>query len=247
MKLIVAAFVTANLISTAAMAFEVTGGSLVLNQNIVNYTAGASESNYGQTDTKGEVAFSLGSGFGGQAGLSFGTDGTERDYLSGDVHLTYAVSPNVTLGAFVGQEDYDFGGSTGVLKYGFFGAEAAYTKNALSVQTALVSEIGLNGVDYSHKAIAIDAVYALTEKVSLTVGLHIFDYKQDDDPKQTFQYIYLGAAYAITPKIDVNVTYGKMSQVDYSEARQLSLILTYKFHKPALFHQRGTNTLLPGI
>jgi hypothetical protein len=247
MKLILATFITINLISTAAMAFEITGGSFVLSQNMVNYTSGLQRS-YGQTDTQGSVAFSLGNGFGGQAGLSFGTDSQEADYISGEVHLTYAVSPDVILGAFIGKYDIDFGdfgGSAGLLKYEFFGVEAAYTKNAFSVQTALVSEIDLNGGGYSHKAIVIDAVYGLTEKVNIIGGLHVLTYTLEN--VNTFQYIYLGAAFTITPKIDVNVTYGKMSEVNYFATRQLSLNLTYKFRKPTLFQQRVTNTILPGI
>ena len=246
MKRVLSMALTASLMSSAAMAFEITGGSLVLNQNMVNYTDSV-ESGYVQ-NTQGSIAFNLGNGFGSQAGLSFGTDISERDYLNGDVHLTYAASPDVTLGAFVGEETLNFGGGY-VSKYIFSGVEVAYTKNALSVQTAVMSETNLDHDHYAHKAIAIDAVYGLTQTVSLTSGLHVlageeFAYQLMNE--YTYQYIYVGTTFAITPKVDLNLTYGQMNVVNNYKTRQVSLSLTYKFRKPALFLQRDSFSLLPG-
>lgn len=242
MKLTLSSAVFISLMSSAAMAFDVTGGSVVLNHNIVEYTTGYIDH---QDHTQGTVAFSLGNGFGAQAGLSIGADSNERDYLNGDVHLTYAVSPEVTLGAFFGEETLKWEDNS-VSKYGFFGVEAAYTKNAFSMQTALASEYTIELDHYSHKAIAIDAVYGLTKKVTLTGGLHVFTYKAYDY-EETYHYMYVGAGYAVVPNMDVNVTYGRMNMVNGYTTRQLSLILTYNFSKPALFQQRDTYTLLPGI
>ena len=249
MKLIVSTFLTATLMSTSAMAFEFTGGSLVLIERGVDYK-GSSPSyweNYGQTEAQGTIAYSFGNGLGGQAGFSLGTYEGDDNYKNFDLHLTYAVDPNVTIGAFIGSESYDFDRDVGISEYSLFGAEIAYTKNALSVQTAFVAEKNTNDYQYSYKALVIDAVYGLTEQVSLTGGVHLLKETRDDEDGSTLQYAYIGATYAVAPMIDLGILYGELNDVDYYSQSNLALSLTYKFRSGAIFQQRAFNSVMPGL
>jgi len=242
MKLIVATFVTANLISTATMAFEITGGSLVLNEN--TFFADATATDWGNPDVQGMLAFSISSGLGGQIGLSTGQFYGWISYLNGDAHLTYAVSPEVTLGAFIGQESWDSDLSD-VERYRNFGVEAAYTKNALTVQTAAASFKGITYSDYSGTALIIDTVYGLNDSVSLTGGLHFLT---ETVPAGYYsqRYAYIGAGYAVTPKVTLNVTYGLVDYDGGSDKHPtVSLGLTYNFRTPAVFQQRNYNSIIP--
>lgn len=245
MKRVLLMALTASLMSSAAMAFEITGGSLVLTERGVDYTRNNWQS-YGQTETKGAISYSFGNGFGGQTGLSIGTFGGENGYKNLDLHLTYALAANVTLGAFVGNESYDYQRDFGANNYTLFGAEAAYTQNALSVQTALVFEHSTNGYQYSYRSIVLDGVYELSEKVNVTGGLHFLKDRRYNAAGNTYQYAYVGAKYAMTSKIDLDIVYGTLNVVDYHGERNLSLSLTYKFRSPEIFQSRGFNTLLPG-
>lgn len=249
MKLILTTIATVSLMSSAAMAFEFTGGTLVLIERGVDYTGSSQPSwnNYGQTEAQGTIAYTFGNGLCGQAGLSLGSFGGEDNYKNADLHLTYATAQNIILGAFIGSEAYDYGRAVGISRYSLFGAEIAYTQDALSVQTAVVFEENANDYQYSYKALVIDADYGLTEKVSLTGGLHVLKEKRYSEDAGTIQYAYIGARYAVAPKIDLDVGYGALNFVDYYSQGQLTLSMTYKFRNPAIFKQRAYNSVLPGI
>ena len=241
MKLILATFITANLISTAAMAFEVTGGSLVLSEN--TFFADAEATDWGHPDVQGTLAFSISPVLGGQIGLSTGTTALfQNSYLNGDAHLTYAVSPEVTLGAFIGQETWY---SQPDVIYTNFGVEAAYTKNALTVQTAAASLKGITNPDYSGTALIIETVYGLNDSFSLTGGLHFLTEKVPAGYLNQ-RYAYIGAGYAVTPKVTLNVTYGLVDYGGVSDKYPtVSLGLTYNFRTPAVFQQRNYNSIIP--
>jgi hypothetical protein len=249
MKLIVSTCVAASLMTSAAMAFEFTGGTLVAIERGVDYVWSdySDSKSYGQTDAQGTIAYSFGNGLGGQVGLSVGSYGGEDDYKNADFHLTYAVDPTITLGAFIGSEAYDYGRNVGMNKYSLFGAEIAYTKNALSLQSAIISEKSTNDYQYSYKAAVLDAVYGLSEKVSLTGGVHFLQDRRHNGEGSTYQYAYIGAVYAVAPTIDIGVSYGDLNSVDYYGQRNLSLSLTYKFRSPAIFQQRAFNSIMPGL
>jgi len=241
MKRVLSMALTASLMSSAAMAFEITGGSLVLTQN--TFFAENPVDDPDQTDVQATLAYSISPVLGAQIGLSAGHYADQTGYVNGDAHLTYAVAPEVTLGAFIGRESYEYTATSGEKVYLTFGLEAAQTKNALTVQVAVLSTKGIGDVsDYSATSLVIDAVYGLNDHISLTGGLH---FMKQSPAAHTDRYAYIGADYAVTPKLALNVRYGLRNDGTY-QPTILTLGLTYKFQKPAVFQQRNFNSILPG-
>ena len=156
------------------------------------------------------------------------------------------MSPDSSIGAFIGTESYDFDYESAA-KFGFLGLEAAYTKNDFSLQAAIGMNKNFNYTEYNASTLAIDAVYRMGAKMSLTGGLHVATAQYDGwtDPF-TYQYAYIGTGYAITPKMTVNLDYSKVNAVGRYTQQALSLSVTYEFMRPAIFHQRASNSLIPG-
>lgn len=242
MKRVLFMALTASLMSSAAMAFEITGGSLVLTRN--TFFAENPVDDPDQTDVQGTLAYSISPVLGAQIGLSAGQYANQTGYVNGDAHLTYAVAPEVMLGAFIGRESYEYTDTSGEKVYVTFGLEAAQTKNALTVQVAVLSTKGIGEASYySATSLVIDAVYGLNDHISLTGGLHVMN---QNTAAYTDRYAYIGAGYAVSPKLALNVTYGLMSNGGSYQPTILTLGLTYKFQKPAVFQQRNFNSILPG-
>ena len=244
MKRVLSMALTASLMSSAAMAFEITGGSLVLTQNTFY---GENPVHYpDQTDVQGTLAYSISPDLGGQIGLSAGHYANQTGYVNGDAHLTYAAAPEVTLGAFIGRQSYEYTNTSGEDVYVTFGLEAAQTKNALTVQVAVLSTKGIGEASYySATSLVIDAVYGLNDRINLTGGLHVMTQTTSAVDVYTDRYAYIGADYAVTPKLALNVRYGLRNDGTY-QPTILTLGLTYKFQKPAVFQQRNFNSILPG-
>ena len=244
MKRILSMALTASLISSAAMAFEITGGSLVLTQNTFYGENPVDDPD--QTDVQATLAYSINPVLGAQIGLSAGHYANQTGYVNGDAHLTYAVAPEVMLGAFIGRESYEYTDTSGEKVYVTFGLEAAQTKNALTVQVAVLSTKGIGEASYySATSLVIDAVYGLNDRINLTGGLHVMTQTTSAVDVYTDRYAYIGADYAVTPKLALNVRYGLRNEGTY-QPTILTLGLTYKFHKPAVFQQRNFNSILPG-
>lgn len=244
MKLLLPTCVLLTLMSPAAQAVEFTGGNFSLNDYSLDYLDDDG-ANYNQTDAKGTLAFDFDNGFGGQVGLSSGSYDGDFSFRNGEIHVTDKMSSDVTLGAFIGTESYDFYDPNRA-KFGFAGFEMNYAKNAFAAQTALILNKNLNYTGLFYRAYVMDATLGLSDKVSLRGGLHVARSKYDGDDKATFQYAYLGVGYAVTPQITLNLDYGRVNKVNVYSQQSIGLNLTYQFNQAAVFHQRASNSIILG-
>ena len=244
MKFLIPTCVFVTLMSPAAQAVEFTGGNLSVNDYSLDYFDDY-DVNFNQTDAKGTLAFGFGNGFGGQVGLSSGSYDGDFSYLNGEVHVTDKMSSDVTLGALIGAESYDFDDPNRA-KFGFAGFEMNYAKNAFAAQTALIFNKNLNYIGFFYRAYVMDATLGLSDKVSLRGGLHVARSQYDGEDKATFQYAYLGAGYAITPQITLDLDYGRVNRVNVYSQQSIGLNLTYHFNGATVFDQRASNSIIPG-
>jgi hypothetical protein len=236
--------VVATLMCPAAQAFEVTGGNFSLSQyaldNLDDY-----DTNSHQTDGEGTISYRFGTSLGGQLGLSSGNYDGDFSHLSGDVHVTHEISPDMTLGAFIGTESYDYHFPSRA-QFGFTGVEMNYTQTAFTVQTAFILNKNFNYNGLLYRAYVIDARFGLSDKVRLRGGLHLAKSQYDGSDKETYHYSYLGVGYAITPEMIMNFDYGRIGQVNISSQQSFALNLTYQFKRAAIFNQRASNSIIPG-
>ena len=244
MKVLITTCVAATLMCPAAQAFEFTGGNFALSQYALDYLDDYG-TNYRQTDGEGTISYSFGNSLGGQLGLSSGNYDGDYSHLSGDVHVTKKISPDMTLGAFIGTESYDFQYPSRA-EFGFTGVEMNYTQNAFAVQTAFILNKNFNYDGLLYRAYVIDATFGLSDTVSLSGGLHLAKSQYDGSDKETHHYAYLGVGYAITPEIIMNVDYGRIEEVNIYSQQSLALNLTYQFKRAAVFNQRASNSIIPG-
>lgn len=232
MKLFLGTVLAASVVATGAMAFEITGGKAT-----VNVTGVGDDFSYSQYEFKGDVAMGLGSGLGLQAGVSVGDYTTINPYRIGELHLTYALSPSVTVGAFYGREVYHAS-----FNAAYYGIEGKLVSGALGLEGAIFSEKGVAGTSYKHNAVMVDASFGLTDKIGLIGGVHVLD--NPSNPGNN-EYAYVGGTYAMAPALNVSASVGRMIAVnDYTET-MVTVGLSYAFGA-GVFSQHGFNSVLPG-
>jgi hypothetical protein len=213
------------LAASPASAFDLTGATLRLEHR--------ESPEVGQND-QSHVEGSLAVGLGGKFGLQFGlhqseyspADFTARGY---EVHLTYAVTEEVVLGAFYGRDDFD-------PAFEVFGLETDLRIDRFGLQTA-VYKYQRGALDLTE--FEIDASFDLSDRLSVLGGLSRQSGGIDID------YRYLGAALRVADTLALEARYGRFSDRFDNDREVMSVGLIYSFKGGAIFEQRHFTNLFP--
>lgn len=231
-------------ISKIAIALIAFSGSSASAFEFIGSDVRASETNYSDSfssaDLSANLAFKFDDKFSVQVGAAMAHEagGTapyqwslDSKYL--EAHLGYALSPEITIGGFVGRT-YD----SGSLRFSYYGLETKISVDKLELNVALNKRSGDDGF-FKSNSIFVDGSYSISEKLAILAGVQLRSSEINfGSAHSTTSYnrSYIGAEYEVIPNLTASFSVGKNSP--YNETIS-SIGLTYKFGKGKIFDERG--------
>jgi hypothetical protein len=209
--------------ANAAAAFEFSGAEVELEYR------DEGSSNDAQVNFDASFALSFGSGIGMQFGLKNAhyTPGSDGSF-GYELHGTYGVSDNLTLGVFVGEEKFSS-------IYQYYGIEADYSTDVFSINSAVSR---YEGPGYEATQIVFDGGYSINGRFGLLAGYH-----KDNLASGDTSYTYLGASYAAVEGVNLTAKYGVLDQGTSVEV--LTLGIAYTLGEGVTFGNRSYTETFP--
>jgi hypothetical protein len=186
-----------------------------------------------QLHFEGSAALSFGSGIGLQFGLKQDTYKPDNFESFGyDIHATYDVTEQVTIGALYGREEFG-------TRFEYAGVEADFTFGQFGLQASVSRYRELDGGTFEAADSTLDASYDISDRFTLLAGYHHTD---DGDG---FSYGYLGGSARVFDGLDLTAKYGTLGG-DFADGQDiLSVGVSYSFKGGVIFKQRSYTNLFP--
>jgi hypothetical protein len=214
--------------ASAASALEFSGATVSL-----EYRNNGGNDQDDQLHVEGNAALSFGSGIGLQFGLKHDTYKPDNFESFGyDLHATYAVTEQVTIGALYGREEFS-------TRYEYAGLEADFSFGKFGLQASVSKYRELDGGTFEAADSTLDASYDISDRFALLAGYH------HTDDSGGFSYSYLGGSARVFDGLDLTAKYGTLAG-GFAEGQDiLSVGVSYSFKSGVIFNQRSYTNLFP--